>query len=400
MNKLIVFFGFALLFLFFSSVSADVISINSGGSEGIIINPDLFIEGFFSNESIMQIDPTPLINSTDGTNQTLQNLNCYDTLLDTDGDSLNVSVKWYKNGIFDFLKDYNNSYANGTDFNATLEFGNTTKAENWSCSMKLSDRASYSNWVSSENLTILNTPPLAILDSPADNNLTINRTPEFSWTGHDDDNDTLTYDLNLTCYSSLGGGCSDDNRLITSLSSTNYVLTDYLEYLSDNNYYYNWTVRAHDGEEYGGWATPRKIEIQSQIAISLTNDVVSFGSLVMAATNNTTINNPSPFLLQNDGNAFSNITINSTSLWASIVSDSNYFKYKVDNSSEEASFNSLTSNISWTQMPITGQHIAIVELNWSEETDSAEVDLLVTVPSEEPAGNKQSTIYFTGSLAE
>ena len=41
-------FFIILSILFLSNVSADVISINSGGSEQIIINPDTYIEGFFT----------------------------------------------------------------------------------------------------------------------------------------------------------------------------------------------------------------------------------------------------------------------------------------------------------------------------------------------------------------
>jgi hypothetical protein len=43
----IIFYLFVFI-LFSQFVSADVISVNSGGNEGIIINPDTYIEGFFS----------------------------------------------------------------------------------------------------------------------------------------------------------------------------------------------------------------------------------------------------------------------------------------------------------------------------------------------------------------
>ncbi len=39
---------FVSLILLFSFVSADVISVNSGGDDELVINPDLFIEGFFN----------------------------------------------------------------------------------------------------------------------------------------------------------------------------------------------------------------------------------------------------------------------------------------------------------------------------------------------------------------
>jgi len=45
MNKLVF---FILIMLLFPTLGADVISINSGGSNDIVINPDTYIEGFFS----------------------------------------------------------------------------------------------------------------------------------------------------------------------------------------------------------------------------------------------------------------------------------------------------------------------------------------------------------------
>ncbi len=50
-----VFFVFGILFIFqlfyFAGlVSADIISLNSGGSNGLVINPDDYLEGFFSGE--------------------------------------------------------------------------------------------------------------------------------------------------------------------------------------------------------------------------------------------------------------------------------------------------------------------------------------------------------------
>ena len=64
-------------------------------------------------------------------------------------------------------------------------------------------------------------------------------------------------------------------------------------------------MRAKDDEGSGVWATPRKIEIQSSIIISLPVDSVSFGLLVIGVneTNDTTNDSPPPFLLQNDGNS-------------------------------------------------------------------------------------------------
>ena len=139
--------------------------------------------------------------------------------------------------------------------------------------MRLYDGQAYSSWVNTTiNVTILNSAPNVSLTGPADGNITTNRTPTFSWSGSDDDSDSLQYELNLSCYYSGGGTCAAGNRYVqraTIGSATSYVITPYLEYLLDNGYYYNWTIRAWDGEAFGDWfAVKRNISIQSDISIS------------------------------------------------------------------------------------------------------------------------------------
>jgi len=103
--------------------------------------------------------PSPSLVSVDGTNQTGSDLNCSDTLSDPDGDDMNVTVRWYKNYVLDLTFDYNNSYSNASTFGALLGSGNTSKSDNWSCSLRLHDGTDYSSWANSSNLTILANPP-------------------------------------------------------------------------------------------------------------------------------------------------------------------------------------------------------------------------------------------------
>ena len=103
--------------------------------------------------------PSPKINSTDGTGLEGQDLNCFDILDDSDGDNMNVSVRWYKNGALNLTQNFNNNYANGSFFNAILLSGNTTSGDNWSCSVRTHDGSLYSGWGNSSNLTILSSLP-------------------------------------------------------------------------------------------------------------------------------------------------------------------------------------------------------------------------------------------------
>ncbi|MBI2044668.1 right-handed parallel beta-helix repeat-containing protein, partial [Candidatus Pacearchaeota archaeon] len=250
-----------------------------------------------------------------------------------------------------------------------------------------------------------NIPPTVTLISPVDNFTTNNRTPTFNWSGFDADSDPLTYELNLTCFSIIGGGCSDDNRVISVGSSTSHTLSDYLRYLYDNFYYYNWSVRASDdtGVTWGSWSEIRKLNIQSLVSISLTNNEVKFGSMFPGESNDTLDDSPLPFILENTGNSFVNVSINATNLWFTQQNPTEYFKYKIDNiTSEKGSFDWGRTNTSWRQVPgwITPT-IAIVHFNWTDATDSAEININVTVPGGiEGAGSRNSYIYFTASFDE
>ena len=76
----------------------------------------------------------------------------------------------------------------------------------------------------------------------------------------------------------------------------------------------NYLGRIYDdnpGERdtYGAWSGEWKIEIQSEVVISLPVDTVNFGSLGMDETSNTTDDSPAPFEIQNNGNCFLNIKL-------------------------------------------------------------------------------------------
>jgi len=167
----------------------------------------------------------------------------------------------------------------------------------------------------------------------------------------------------------------------------------------------NYSGRIYDddpeeGDTYGDWADYWKIEIQAEVTISLPVDNINFGSLGMDATINTTGGSPPPFEIQNDGNCFLNISLNATDLWTSIFGNSSYYQFKVDNKTgEQGSFNWTTSQTSWHYVP-NSTEAAIFGFNWSDATDLAEMDLLVTLPSQEPAGDKSSTLHFTADLGE
>jgi len=102
--------------------------------------------------------PAPEINSTGGSNTTDHDLNCFGALRDPDGSDMNVTVRWYRNGVLNLTFHYNKSYENATSFNAVLKKGNLTSTDSWKCGMRLYDGTAYSSWANSTTITILSSP--------------------------------------------------------------------------------------------------------------------------------------------------------------------------------------------------------------------------------------------------
>ena len=345
--------------------------------------------------------PVVIINSTDGTNTTLQNLTCYATIADNNtGNLLNVSVEWYNGTERHLHIDYNNSYANGTLFNATLNYGNTSKWQNWSCGLRLFDGTDYSDWANSSKLKILNSLPNITLLTPPNGNDTTNRMPNFTWSAADGDSDSLTYEINITCFGVCGA--VDDTRYATGIPTANYTPATPLIYFHDDQNDYKWQVRANDSENVGEWSTLWQINISTYIELSLPRDKIEFGTIALGESNDTSDDSPLPLLLLSNGNILTNVTINATDLWLTQTNPNQYYQFKVDyNSSELDSFNWSQSKTTYTNMPNTSLTLlAIAYLNYIDTNDSAEIDINISVPSSEGAGYRNSLVIFAGARAE
>ena len=163
-------FIFGIVFLL-GIVSADIVSINSGGDNQLVINPGSGIEGFFFNVNDEPLDPNPVLVSVDGSNESNIDLNCSSFVHDSDSDFLNVTVHWYKDEVLNFTRSYDNDYSNGSMFFSILDSGNLTLGDVWKCEMRVYDEFDNSNWVESNNLTIIDiTNPLVYIISPEQTN--------------------------------------------------------------------------------------------------------------------------------------------------------------------------------------------------------------------------------------
>ncbi|HLC73088.1 MAG TPA: hypothetical protein VJH20_00455, partial [Candidatus Nanoarchaeia archaeon] len=115
-------------------------------------------------------------------------------------------------------------------------------------------------------------------------------------------------------------------------------------------------------------------------------------------------NSPKPLIIINQGNALSNVGVHATNLWQSISNPSTYYRFKFDNAttngiSENGSFIWAQSTVTFTDVPLI-QTTGLTDLNYSDATDSSEIDINVTVPSTEGPGVRTSTITFTVSLGD
>ena len=102
-------------------------------------------------------DPTVSLTSADGSNYANQDLNCDAIITDPEGNDLDVTVKWYKDNLEISSTGFSNQ-ANGTSFTTSLASSTTSVGDVWMCSMRLFDGQSYSSWINSSNLTVLEIP--------------------------------------------------------------------------------------------------------------------------------------------------------------------------------------------------------------------------------------------------
>jgi parallel beta-helix repeat protein len=242
-------------------------------------------------------------------------------------------------------------------------------------------------------------PSIVTLVYPANEDTTTNRTPQFNWSESSDaEGDTLIYEVNVSRFSG-GSYYSSDSRMVNSSADENWTtLASRLKYFWDDEYYYNWTVRVWDGYESTAFAVPFTLKLSSEVALSMPTDTVNFSTLDIGQSQDTTTNNPFPLVIQNDGNCFVNVNMTNASqlLWNSQQSPSDYYMYKIGNATgEEGSFNWAASITQWTDVPVSNQTI-INYLNYTDVTDSAKIDISITVPQSEGYGNKWSSLQFTG----
>ncbi|GEM_PF-2909534 len=242
-----------------------------------------------------------------------------------------------------------------------------------------------------ENITLPNwNPTVPILVSPGNASLITNRIPTIIWNNsiENDVDDNITYELMLD--NNITFSSPEINTTLNeTLSSTNH--TPYGDLEVDTTYY--WRVRAYDKENYSEW-TNFSFELLSLVSVSLPNSSIAFGSLNLAEQNDTTQPGATPLLVSNDGNIPIKIFVNATRLFVSTTADiPGLYQFNISNNGTTpyASATSVWTNLNATQVE------AITNLRYKNNTNQAyraNIQTLVRVPSDEPYGPKNSTIYI------
>jgi len=210
--------------------------------------------------------------------------------------------------------------------------------------------------------------------------------PTFIWENATDaEGDALTYHIQV---------CEEETCTVKAINDNNvsspYInLTDQLE---PGNMYW-WRVRANDTLDGGNWSRIGNFTLDYTISIVLLNDTVDFGTAVPGDILDSTGNDPTPFVIENDGNCFVNLSVTTNSLWLNQPLGTHYFQGKIRGSNETYSFDIAASNTSWFNLTASYMDFA-ARLNHTDSNDSCYFDLKVEVPLMEPPGQKASDMTF------
>lgn len=315
---------------------------------------------------------------------------------------------YYFQGIIDEVKVYDvpltaeqvkKNYEAGLNHHQpfVLDYSMTSKHHSYKCEITVNDGYGDSVTKSSSTLTVINTPPTKpSLVSPANDDVLTERKPTFQWSqAQDDDGDSLTYNLDVLfkqCNTVNSEYCTGTNVHQTGLTSLSYTPLSELDIAL-----YSWNVSAYDGENYSESSEVNNFSIEALINISLINDLVSFGSLEPGKTYNTTSGDAQPFSIRNNGNVKVDIKVNASQLFVRAPLDTDAFRIKARDL-EPGSINISGSAINWINLADYLKKV-IADLDYHDSSDEAYLDILVSVPPDEPPGTKSSSLLFQGELS-
>lgn len=160
------------------------------------------------------------------------------------------------------------------------------------------------------------------------------------------------------------------------------------------------------------------VTVSTSTTISMPIDTVAFGSLAPLAQNNTSadlaIGGLRPFVIQNDGNVDVNLTLSATNLWTTEANPKlNYFSYNITWNESGSTGSAAMGNVNnasflnvntsstgnWRAVPSSTAEWLANCTDFRAANDALNVHTNVTVPSEEPAASRSSTLTILASQA-
>src|SRR3989344_3336794 len=313
---------------------------------------------------------------------------------------LGTFIDNYLNGTLDEMMIFNRSlssqeitvlYQNRTDLIVAEE---TTVGENWTAMVTPNDgmvdgAAATSNWVVIASSAVSLTAPALV--SPNDGNHTLNHTPTFIWNNSVGGAGT-TYNIVIDNNNDFSSQEVNVSSIAEGTTQTNYTLGT--ELTVDTPYF--WKVQGNSGGTLSSWSSTFNLTVDSYLAVSAIQNTINFGTLAGGETANTSTNSPFPFLIENAGNVFVNITVTGTPIFQRAAFPSDYFKFKI-NQNETGAYVNQSSTFDWTTVTNVSTRIDVFNFDWHDENDTFENDLWVTIPGNEPGGTRNSTLTFTAS---
>ena len=185
-----------------------------------------------NNLTVLAVNNVPnttqvIINSSALTNYTNESLSCYANITDADGGNVYANFTWYNNTV-SYLSGQSSAFTQNTfGLVSTLGAGNTTKTENWTCSVNAYDGSDYETDWNNATITNLNSPPTQnppILNATNNNNNTNQNLTVYNQSTADNDNDgvkniinwkvnsTFITVLNMPFESWIGNSSSNNNN--------------------------------------------------------------------------------------------------------------------------------------------------------------------------------------------
>ncbi len=372
-----------------------------------------FIVDRVPNATSVILYPNPM-NTTD-------TLNCTFMLSDDISSTVTAQVTFY-NGSSAAETSVASSYNNGsTNSYLSLSSGLQAKNENWRCELNalrdVQGANSPGTGLNSSVVSPVNSPPNNItLLEPAHGNVTTNIRPRFRWSYVDPDNDPVNFSLQMICYngtSSVKCPYTGDDSNLTIVASTvsdnATILAANLLYYRDDNFYYNWTVNATDGQNTTVNARPNNLSVAVVVDISTYIANVSFGTKSISDEDSTFDNTPLPIKIRNNGNARINVNLDFTDplLFVDPTRAASTYQFLVNETGDGltaggfGTFNFNAINKSLSQLApvniVSGTYTAVRFLNFSAGSNITALHINISVPSAESQGNKNDSVTLTAS---